>query len=114
MLKALRALAFVSLLSSFAFASQSPATLQDGLLSFEVNRGQTAPNVQYLSRTHEGISYFTSDGVTVRIPNTGVVRFLFDGSSNSAIEPGQRLPSHTNYVSVKHGTSFGDIENYSD
>ena len=76
MLKALRSLPLVCLLlSSFVFASQ-PSSAPSGLLTFETNHGQTAPQVRYLARSREGILFFTPDGLTVAVPHQGSFRLL--------------------------------------
>jgi len=57
MLKALRSLPLVCLLlSSFVFANQPSVPAPDGLLTFETNRGQTAPQVRYLARSAKAFS----------------------------------------------------------
>ena len=85
MLKALRSLPLVCLLfSSFIFASQ-PSSAPSGLLTFETNRGQTAPQVRYLARSRKGILFFTPDGLTVAVPHQGSFRLLFDNAAVSKI-----------------------------
>jgi uncharacterized repeat protein (TIGR01451 family) len=115
MFKSLRSLTIVCLLfSSFLFASQPslPAT-PAGLLTFEVNRGQSAPQVRYLARSQEGILFFTADGVTVSVPHQGSFRLLFENaaSTNAAIDPEQQLAARTNYLNLK--PAIVGIENFS-
>ena len=58
-------------LSAFAFAQPSPATSPVTFpLAFEANHGQTAPQVRYLARSHEGTLFFTDAGVTIAVPLT--------------------------------------------
>ena len=52
-------------------------------LSFEVNHGQTAPQVRYLARSNEGTLFFTDSGVTVAVPRLGSFRMLFDGVASA-------------------------------
>jgi uncharacterized repeat protein (TIGR01451 family) len=115
MFKSLRSLPIVCLLfSSFLFASQPslPAT-PAGLLTFEVNRGQSAPQVRYLARSQEGILFFTADGVTVSVPHQGSFRLLFENaaSAQAAINPEQQLAARTNYLNLK--PAIVGIENFS-
>jgi uncharacterized repeat protein (TIGR01451 family) len=112
MLKALRSLPLVCLLfSSFIFASQ-PSSAPSGLLTFETNRGQTAPQVRYLARSREGILFFTPDGLTVAIPHQGSFRLLFENplSSNHTINPEQQLAARTNYLNRQ--PAIVGVENY--
>ncbi|HEY6252354.1 MAG TPA: hypothetical protein VI685_20560 [Candidatus Angelobacter sp.] len=37
-------------------------------LVFEANRGQTAPQVQYVARSREGAMFFMNDGLIVAAP----------------------------------------------
>ncbi|HEX3584753.1 MAG TPA: hypothetical protein VH024_02100, partial [Candidatus Angelobacter sp.] len=101
MLKALRSLPLVCLLfSSFIFASQPSSSAPSGLLTFETNRGQTAPQVRYLARSREGILFFTPDGVTVAVPHQGSFRLLFENapSNERTINPEQQLTARSNYL----------------
>jgi uncharacterized repeat protein (TIGR01451 family) len=104
MYKSLRSLPIVCLLfSSFLFASQPSLPTPAGLLTFEVNRGQSASQVRYLARGQEGILFFTDDGVTVSVPHQGSFRLLFEktASAQLAINPEQPLASRTNYLNLK-------------
>ncbi|HWS18886.1 MAG TPA: hypothetical protein VN223_12755, partial [Candidatus Elarobacter sp.] len=79
MLKALRIIPSVLLLLATAhtlFAQTVPPPLS-APLAFEINRGQTAPQVRYLSRSREGVVFLTSDGITIAVPHTGSFRLLF-------------------------------------
>jgi uncharacterized repeat protein (TIGR01451 family) len=113
MLKALRSLPLVCLLfSSFIFASQPSPSAPSGLLTFETNHGQTAPQVRYLARSREGILFFTPDGVTVAVPHQGSFRLLFENapSNERIINPEQQLTARTNYLG--RGPAIVGIENY--
>jgi uncharacterized repeat protein (TIGR01451 family) len=113
MLKALRSLPIVCLLlSSFVFASQPSLPSPDGLLTFETNHGQTAPQVRYLARSREGVLFFTPDGVTVAVPHQGSFRLLFENgpSSNHTINPEQQLAARTNYLNRQ--PAIVGVENY--
>src|SRR5438270_13325871 len=73
-------------IASFAayrsFATPASATPAVNIpFSFEINRGQTAPQVNYLARSPEGVLFFTAQGVTVSMPKVGAFRMLFDGAS---------------------------------
>jgi uncharacterized repeat protein (TIGR01451 family) len=118
MLKALRSLPLVCLLfSSFTFASQPSLSAPSGLLTFETNRGQTAPQVCYLARSREGILFFTPDGVTVAVPHQGSFRLLFDNAPSAertmearTINPEQQLVARTNYLDRQ--PAIVGVENY--
>ncbi|HEY2913521.1 MAG TPA: SBBP repeat-containing protein [Candidatus Angelobacter sp.] len=113
MLKALRSLPIVCLLlSSFVFASQPSVPATDGLLTFEPNRGQTAPQVRYLARSREGVLFFTPDGVTVAVPHQGSFRLLFDNAAakKEAINPEQELIARSNYLNRQ--PAIVGVENY--
>jgi hypothetical protein len=102
------------LFSSFLFATQpsSPAT-PASLLTFEVNRGQSAPPVRYLARSREGILFFTADGVTVSVPHQGSFRLMFENaaSAQAAIDPEQQLAARTNYLNLN--PSIVGVESFS-
>jgi uncharacterized repeat protein (TIGR01451 family) len=118
MLKALRSLALVCLLSSsFTFASQPALPEPSGQLTFETNRGQTASQVRYLARSSEGILFFTPDGVTVAVPHQGSFRLLFDNAASQGramkdriINPEQQLIARSNYLTRR--PAIVGIENY--
>jgi uncharacterized repeat protein (TIGR01451 family) len=88
------------LFSSFIFASQPSSSAPSGLLTFETNHGQTAPQVRYLARSREGILFFTPDGVTVAVPHQGSFRLLFENapSNERTINPEQQLTARSNYL----------------
>ena len=112
MLKALRSLPLVCLLlSSFVFASQ-PSSAPSGLLTFETNHGQTAPQVRYLARSREGILFFTPDGLTVAVPHQGSFRLLFENapSNERTISPEQQLSARSNYLNRQ--PAIVGVENY--
>jgi len=113
MLKALRSLPLVCLLfSSFTFASQPSLPDATGLLTFETNRGQTAPQVRFLARSSEGILFFTPDGVTVTVPHQGSFRLLFENAApeERTINPEQQLIARSNYLNRQ--PAIVGIENY--
>ncbi len=56
-------------------------------LAFEANQGQTAPQVQYLARSREGVVFLTRDGFTVSLPRRGSFRMLFDQASSNPVIP---------------------------
>ena len=72
-------------------------------LSFEINRGQTAPQVDYLARSREGILFFTSDGLTVAVPHQGSFRLQFEntGATKGSVVPEQLLIARSNYLNVE-------------
>jgi uncharacterized repeat protein (TIGR01451 family) len=89
--------------------SQPPINLP---LTFEVNHGQTAPQVQYLARSREGVLFFTQQGLTVSVPRVGVFRMLFENAAPSAITPEQEMIARSNYLARHDGKSISNIENY--
>jgi len=116
MLKPLRfAVTLCFLLSavlSFA-ADRSSATPAVNIpFSFEVNRGQTAPQVKYLARSPEGVLFFTDQGVTVAVPKVGAFRMLFEAASTAQISPEQKLAAQSNYLTPKSGVAITGVENY--
>lgn len=80
--------------------------------SFEINHGQTAPQVRYLARSPEGVLFFTDQGVTVSVPRVGAFRMLFDGASTAQISPEQELTPRSNYLTPKSGPPITGLENY--
>ncbi len=116
MLKPLRsvlALCFLhTVVISFA-ADHSSATLPVNIpFSFEINHGQTAPQVRYLARSPEGVLFFTDQGVTVSVPRVGAFRMLFDGASAPQIFAEQELAARSNYLTQKSGASITGVANY--
>jgi hypothetical protein len=81
-------------------------------LAFEANRGQTAPQVQYLARSSEGVVFLTRDGFTVSVPRRGSFRMLFDQASSSSIEAEQPLIARSNYLSRDPKRSIVNVENF--
>jgi len=72
-------------------------------LSFEPNRGQTDPRVQYLTRGPGYIVYFTQDETVMSLTDTkssnAVVRMKFVGGTNSATaKPVDALTTTSNYL----------------
>ena len=82
-------------------------------LAFEANQGQTAPQVQYLARSREGVVFLTRDGFTVSLPRRGSFRMLFDqASSNPVIPDEQPLLARSNYLSRDPKHSIVNVENF--
>ncbi len=72
-------------------------------LSFEPNRGQTDPQVQFVSKGPGYTVYFTKDETVMSLKDTAtsdaVVRMRFVGGSNSAsAQPVDALPGTSNYM----------------
>src|SRR3954462_2463729 len=80
--------------------------------SFELNRGQTAPQVKYLARSPEGVLFFTDQGVSVSMPKVGAFRMLFDGASAPQISADQELAARSNYLTPKSGAPITGVANY--
>lgn len=69
-------------------------------LSFEENKGQTDPQVKYLTRGPGFILYLTGKEMvlTGQDPSRGVFRMKLEGAnSNAKVEPLDKLPGITNY-----------------
>lgn len=82
-------------------------------LAFETNRGQTDAQVQYLARSREGALFFTSQGVTVKVPRIGSFRLLFeDASPSPRITAEQKLRARTNYLKEDPNNSIIGVENF--
>src|SRR5450432_4392477 len=82
-------------------------------LAFEANHGQTAPQVQYLARSGEGVVFLTADGFTVSMPPAGSFRMLFDKANASpATAAEQPLIARSNYLSRDPGKSIVNLENF--
>jgi uncharacterized repeat protein (TIGR01451 family) len=95
------------------FASQPSLSAPSGLLTFEPNRGQTAPQVRYLARSREGVLFFTPDGVTVAVPHQGSFRLLFENAAaaqKEAINPEEKLVARSNYLDRQ--PAIVGVENY--
>jgi hypothetical protein len=72
-------------------------------LSFEPNRGQTDPRVQFLSRGPGFTVFFTKDETVISLKDTettsAVLRMKFVGGTNSAsAHPSDALQNTTNYL----------------
>jgi uncharacterized repeat protein (TIGR01451 family) len=119
MLKPLRSvLAICFLLNAIAgfaadrsVATSPTATSVNIPFSFEVNRGQTAPQVKYLARSPEGVLFFTDQGVTVSVPRVGAFRMQFEDAATPKISAEQKTIARSNYLEHK-GRSISNIENY--
>src|SRR5436309_15741819 len=82
----------VSFAADHSFATPASATPPVNIpFSFEINHGQTAPQVKYLARSPEGVLFFTDQGVTVSMPKVGAFRMLFDGAAAAHISAEQEL-----------------------
>jgi Beta-propeller repeat len=81
-------------------------------LTFEVNRGQTAPQVHYLARGREGLLFFTGEGFTVSVPRTGAFRVQFENAATPAISAGQKLITRSNYLGRNGNESITNVENF--
>lgn len=81
-------------------------------LTFEINRGQTAPQARYLARSDEGVLFFTQDGLTLSIPRVGVLRMLFENAAQPRTEAGQKLITRSNYPGRDGGEPITNVENY--
>jgi len=81
-------------------------------LTFEVNRGQTAPQVQYLARSREGLLFFTNEGFTVSVPHTGAFRVEFENAATPAISADQQLITRSNYLGRDGNESITNVENF--
>jgi uncharacterized repeat protein (TIGR01451 family) len=116
MLKPLRSvLAICFLLNAIASFAAGPKTASSAVnipFSFEVNRGQTAPQVKYLARSPEGVLFFTDEGVTVSVPKVGAFRMLFEGVATPRIDAEQQLAARSNYLTPKSGAPITGVENY--
>jgi uncharacterized repeat protein (TIGR01451 family) len=81
-------------------------------LTFEINRGQTAPQVNYLARSSEGTLFFTRQGVTVAVPHYGSFRMLFGNAAEPSLIPEQKMIAHSNYLARRAGQEIVNVENY--
>src|ERR1700757_4347983 len=101
----------VNTFNVLAASNESPATPRLPL-AFEVNRGQTAPQVQYMARSREGVLFFTGQGVTIAVPKVGAFRMLFDNAATPQIVAQQELAARSNYLSYHSVKSISGVENY--
>jgi uncharacterized repeat protein (TIGR01451 family) len=116
MLKPLRSVLAICFLlnaiASFA-ADRSFATPAVNIpFSFEINHGQTAPQVKYFARSPEGVLFFTDEGVTIRVPKIGAFRMQFDGASAAQISAEQELAARSNYLTPKSGPPIIGVANF--
>jgi uncharacterized repeat protein (TIGR01451 family) len=111
MFKPLRIVPAIYLLINivFCFGQAAPPSQP---LTFEINRGQTTPQVQYLARSREGVLFFTRDGFTVAVPRLGAFRVLFENAAPAGIAPGQKLIARSNYLGRHGDQSIANVENY--
>ena len=116
MLKPLRSVLAIYLLVNavlcFGQAAPSSAPPVSFPLTFEVNRGQTAPQVQYLARSHEGTLFFTDQGFTVSVPRTGAFRVQFENAATPEISASQKLITRSNYLGRKGNDAITNVENF--
>ena len=99
----------------FAQPAASPRSTAPSVnfpLTFEVNRGQTAPQVRYLSRSREGILFFTGEGFTVSVPRTGAFRVEFENATTPAISAGEKLITRSNYLGRNGNERITNVENF--
>jgi hypothetical protein len=81
-------------------------------LAFEPNRGQTSPQVRYLSRSREGIIFFTDQGTTMSVPGQGSFRLQFiDATASADFLPETLLAARSNYL-FSTASSIPNVENY--
>jgi hypothetical protein len=115
MLKPLRSVVTLCFLFNavFSFAADRPVSNPTVSIpfSFEVNRGQTAPQVKYLARSPEGVLFFTDQGVTVSVPRVGAFRMLFESAAMPEISAEQKMIARSNYLE-HNGQSITNVENY--
>ncbi len=103
---------FVNAVLCFAGQAADPQTPASFPLTFEVNRGQTDPQVEYLARSREGIIFFTGNGLTVSVPHTGAFRMIFENAAAPQITPEQELVTRTNYLGRHADQSITNVKNY--
>src|SRR5579884_3218578 len=107
------ALALSIALNLSAYAS-NPLPSSDAVnfpLIFEPNSGQTASQVQYLSRSHEGTLFFTQNGVTILAPGHRSFRlFLERPQGSTQLVPEQQLESRSNYLD-ENGSNIRSLPN---
>lgn len=101
----------ITCISCAASQPQPPAAVSLPL-SFEINRGQTAPQVRYLARAREGTMFFTGQGITVAVPEVGSFRVLFENGTATEIRGEQALLGRSNYLARLDGSSIRNVENF--
>jgi hypothetical protein len=106
-------LCLVLALMGFAAAQPQSNAPVSFPLAFEVNRGQTAPQVHYVARSREGMLFFTDHAITLSVPHTGVVRITFEKSLTPIIRGESKMVARSNYLSRDPGKSISNIENFS-
>ncbi len=107
-----RFLPFISVLFLCAAAQSQTAAPVSMPLTFEANRGQTAPQVRYLARSREGVLFFTGQGLTVAVPHVGSFRMLFEDGTASQVSGEQMLAARSNYLARGNGASISNVENF--
>jgi uncharacterized repeat protein (TIGR01451 family) len=115
MFKLLRSVLLVYLVVNTAnvFASTNANTAAPSMpLAFEINHGQTAPQVRYMARSREGALFFTDQGMTVAVPQLGAFRMLFENAGVPQIIAEEKLAAKSNYLRHQPGKSISGIENY--
>ncbi|HET9166872.1 MAG TPA: hypothetical protein VFP11_12815, partial [Candidatus Angelobacter sp.] len=116
MLKPLRSVLAICFLlnaiASFAADHSSATPAVNIPFSFEINHGQTAPQVKYLARSPEGVLFFTDQGVTVSVPRVGAFRMQFEGASATQISAEQELAARSNYLTPKSGKPITGVANF--
>ncbi|HEY6248334.1 MAG TPA: SBBP repeat-containing protein [Candidatus Angelobacter sp.] len=102
---------------SLAFAqtaTTTPIAPMSLPLVFEANRGQTAPQVQYVARSREGALFFMNDGLAVAVPQLGAFRLRFEGATAAPeIIADGKLMARSNYLNSDLRKSVTGVENYS-
>jgi hypothetical protein len=99
--------------------SKAKASMAKMPLSFEPNRGQTDPRVQFLSRGPGYTVFFTKDETVMSLKDTktsnAVVRMRFIGGTNSAsAHPYEALPNYSNYIVGNDSSKWvSDVKEYS-
>jgi uncharacterized repeat protein (TIGR01451 family) len=111
-LRYLTALYLLIPIACFALAGSDSTPAVNIPLSFEVNRGQTASQVQYLARSREGTLFFTGEGVTAAVPRVGAFRMLFENAAAAAITAEQPMIARSNYLARRNGPAIVNVENY--
>ena len=98
--------------------SKAKASMAKMPLSFEPNRGQTDPRVQFLSRGPGFTVFFTKDETVMSLKDTStsnaVVRMRFVGGTNAANpHPLEALPNYSNYLTGNDSSKWlTDVKEY--
>lgn len=109
--RSLPALILLACISCVANQRQTAAPVSMPL-TFEINRGQSAPEVHFLARAREGVMFFTAEGLTVAIPQVGSFRMLFEPGAASRVSGEQMLPARSNYLARRNGPGISNVENF--